>query len=103
MATWLGVVRCRQISFLDINSTWNMRKQMVCNRNYYRKVRRKEKSIAECKIDIDGILSGSGSVGPSKVAPSSTAVSKSSKDSEAIKVWQSSDERTALLKKGEKR
>ncbi|KAL9958430.1 hypothetical protein ACROYT_G035442 [Oculina patagonica] len=78
------------------------RKRLVCNRNYYRKAKRKTRSIAQDKIDIDGILGGSSGAG-SFSKPVANTATKSPGDITAVEMWQGSDERTTLLKKGEKR
>jgi len=82
----------------------NVRKQQVCHRNYTRRARKKKQTVQEeGKIDIGGILRGSGaSSGNKLVAGNGTATKKSTQDS-AVKVWQGSEERTSLLRKGEKR
>ena len=95
MKIWLGVLQHRQSSFLNIYVMRNVRKQLVCNRNYHRKVKRKTQSLAQGKIDIDGILGA-----PSCSKPN-VAINK--EDTAAVEMWQGSDERTALLRKGEKR
>ena len=57
----------------------------------------------EGKIDIGGILSGFGaSPGNKLVVSNSTATKKSAQDT-AVKVWQGSEDRTSLLRKGEKK
>ena len=58
----------------------------------------------EGKIDIGGILSGFGASpsGNKLVVSINTATKKSAQDT-AVKVWQGSEERTSLLRKGEKK
>ena len=82
----------------------NVRKQQDCHRNYTKRARRKKQTMQEeRKIDIGGILSGSGaSSGNYKVVTGTTATKESTQDT-AVKVWQGSQERTSLLRKGEKK
>ena len=57
----------------------------------------------EGKIDIGGILSGFGGSPDNKlVVTNNTAIKKSAQDT-VVKVWQGSEERTTLLRKGEKK
>ena len=56
----------------------------------------------ERKIDIGGILSGSGASSGNEVVVGTTATKESTQDT-VVKVWQGSEERTSLLRKGEKK
>lgn len=108
MATCFGAVRpLGQLRVFNI-IVCNVRKQQVCNRNYTKRARKKKRTIQEeGKLDIGGILSGSGaswsaSSGNKLVPGNDTTTNKSLQDT-AVKGWQSSKERTSLLRKGEKR
>ena len=103
MATCFGVVRpLGQLKVFNIIMR-NVRKQQDCHRNYTRRARRKKQTMQEeRKIDIGGILSGSGASSGNKVVVGTTATKESTQDT-VVKVWQGSEERTSLLRKGEKK
>ena len=104
MATCFGAVRpLGQLRVFNI-IVCNVRKQQVCNRNYTKRARKKKRTIQEeGKLDIGGILSGSGASPGNKLVPGSDTTTNKSLQDTAVKGWQSSKERTSLLRKGEKR
>ena len=105
MATRFGAVRpFGQLTVLNTVMR-SVRKQQACHRNYTKRARKRKQTMQdEGKIDIGGILSGSGASSPGNklVAGNNTATKKSTQDT-AVKVWQGSKERTSLLRKGEKK
>ena len=108
MATCFGAVRVRSFDKLTVFDVImrNVRKQQVCHRNYTRRARkRKQQTVQEeGKIDIGDILSGSGaSSGNRKLVAGNNTVTKKSTQDTVVKVWQGSEERTSLLRKGEKK
>ena len=78
--------------------------RQLVHRNLSRAVKGKKQKVIEDNIDIQRILGGSG-VNSSEKSQSGAA-NDSPKDqakSEAFKKWQASEERTNLLKQGERR
>ena len=95
--TSLGPVRRRQFTIL----MGNIRKQDVYKKNYHDKnLRGKKQSVNEDKVDINGILRGSG-----ESSGMTAAVNRAQQPSNdiGVQMWQGSQERTTLLRKGEKR
>lgn len=70
-------------------------------KNFSQRVKRRKQTVAKTSVDIDGILS---STSTKKVPTAATndPASVSPKD-ETLKTWQTSEERTNLLKQGERR
>lgn len=110
MATFTQLFGGGQSTSLD-KITKNIRRPAIYNRNYHHKIlRRKKQSAIEEKVDIQSILrssekssSESSSMRHSvSDANSLTAAKKPSKNVD-IQMWQRSQERTSLLRKGEKR
>ncbi|XP_022793663.1 uncharacterized protein LOC111332568 isoform X2 [Stylophora pistillata] len=101
--------RVGQVIRLD-TITNNIRSPAICNRKYHhKKLRRKKQSTCEDKVDIQSILRSSESSGESSGmrhnasdANSLTAAKQPSRNVD-IQMWQRSQERTSLLRKGEKR
>ena len=104
MATcFCGVRPFGQLTFFNIIMR-NVRKQQVCHRNYTKRARKRKQTIQEeGKIDIGGILSGSGESSGNKLVPGNNAAAGKSSQDTAVKAWQNSQERASLLRKGEKR
>ncbi|XP_044164074.1 uncharacterized protein LOC122948353 [Acropora millepora] len=71
-------------------------------RNYSRRLKGKRQQVAKDGIDIEGILKGSPAISSASSPPASKVVNESEND-ERIKNWQVSEQRTNLLKQGEKR
>ena len=109
MATSARLFRVGQVIRLD-TITNNIRSPAICNRKYHhKKLRRKKQSTCEDKVDIQSILRSSESSGESSGmrhnasdANSLTAAKQPSRNVD-IQMWQRSQERTSLLRKGEKR
>lgn len=105
MATCFGAVRVRSFGQLTVFNIVmrNVRKQQVCYRNYTKRARKRKQTIQEeGKIDIGGILRGFGASYGNKLVAGNAVTKKSTQDT-AVKVWQGSEERTSLLRKGEKK
>ena len=71
-------------------------------RNYSRRLKGKRQQVAKDSIDIEGILKGSPAISSAPSPPAAKVVNESEND-ERIKNWQVSEQRTNLLKQGEKR
>lgn len=72
------------------------------HRNYSRRLKGKRHQVAKDSIDIEGILRGSPAIS-NATSPPASEVGNESENDEGIKNWQVSEERTNLLKQGEKR
>lgn len=99
MATGLGRLAFA-IGGCPLRTLQNFPKPLVY-RKFSQRVKRRRQTVAKTGIDIDGILS---STSTKKVPTAATndPASVSPKD-EVLKTWQASEERTNLLKQGERR
>lgn len=71
-------------------------------RNFSKKIKGKRQKVIKDNVDIEGILRSSSAASTTKPAIEIAATNDSPKDRE-IKTWQTSEERTNLLKQGERR
>ena len=72
-------------------------------RNYSRRLKGKRPKGEKESIDIEGILKSSTANKESPATPNASEVSNDSPGNEEIKKWQVSEDRTNLLKQGERR
>lgn len=72
-------------------------------RNYSRRLKGKRPKGEKESIDIEGILKSSTAKKESPATPNVSEVSNDSPGNEEIKKWQVSEDRTNLLKQGERR